>query len=151
MARTLLDEISCLDYTQEEPKTRRARVWRGKRKSVNLTEIPGIDIIEVGRDTYQVAIAGRLMLFERARVEVRLSGRYHRHLSRWLVGWVGGIFSALFLGVAEDVKGILARAHLLHRWLDWLIGRLGLDLLDQAFAVMEVKAGRMRLAGVYQM
>lgn len=99
---------------------------------------PGMQVRQVGRGRYQVEWAGRTYDVQRGRIEERVGGRWRRNLIRWLVGYVGDVLTAFFLGFvrpAPEWDG-------LHIWLDELIRRAGQTFMVELFRLFEFKLAR---------
>jgi hypothetical protein len=139
--RRLLDELSAIRF--QSPDDRPQTAGRGAQTAAEpgRSDLPE-GVIRLDDSTYRALIGGRMVVFEKAQIVERLSGRWKRHLSRYLVGWTGGVLHELFLGVVEAAGEFLSAVEGLHRWLDALVPRLGLPLLGEAFKVMEFRAAR---------
>jgi hypothetical protein len=145
--RTLLDEMWQAVSTQK-PGTGTGTHKASDRQQLAgaVREDPGGDlpagVIRLDNHTYRAMIGGRTLVFERAQVVVRISGRWQRHLSRYLVGWTSGVLHELFLGIVETAGEWLHTLEKLHRRLDALVPKLGLAMLGEALKVMEFRAAR---------
>jgi hypothetical protein len=135
--RVILDSLGGIDF-EAQPDDRRER-RRGKDVP---TDVPSLMVFDLGRGRFEAWHGGRVYQVERGRVEVRIGGRKRRNLIRWLVGYVGGVLTALFLGFVQERPKWLDLQEGLHFWLDHLIRRAGAAFVVEVFKMVDVKLAR---------
>jgi hypothetical protein len=135
--RTILDGLNRIDFGAQ-PDDRRER----RRGRDVPTDVRGMMVLDLGKGRYEVWRDERVERLERGRVEVRVGGRKRRNLIRWLIGYVGGVLTAILLGFVSERPAWLDLQEGLHFWLDHLIRRAGAAFMFEAFRIIELKLAR---------
>lgn len=99
----------------------------------------GAVIYRLSEDIYEAEIGQEVWRLERARVEIRMTGRRVRQKARYLIGRMKGILSVVFLEFVELTRQI-DQVEALHYWLDQLSARLSSKYLADVFEVVEYVA-----------
>jgi len=141
----LLDEIGRMPW-RTEPTPKPAPAPRPGPGRPVVHDIPGQEVRSLGGGRYQVAVCRQVYLVEKATIEVRPGGRRVRNWCRWLIGRIEGVLHVFFLGFVATLSKTQRReaaiADGLHRWLDSLIRRAGLDFMAAFLGLLEFKLAR---------
>lgn len=134
--RRLRDELKRVDLSTAPPR-RPEKPGRAEpdRAQEHVPAVPGLHIIRTGRGCYRVHWAGRSYDLCSARIEDRVGGRWRRNVIRWLIGYVGRVLHAFFMGIVREAPEWDG----LHIWLDHFIRRAGLDFTAWWFRLLDLK------------
>jgi hypothetical protein len=138
MARTmmLLDEISKMRPPEPIPERPRPRVERPRIFLKRTLRYPGAILHQVSEDVYKTTVGSQLWVVERAKIEIRLTGRRIRQLARYLIGYMANAKTVVFLEFLDIPKGV-SEAEALHFWLDHLSNHLSTSFLRSVLEVVE--------------
>jgi len=134
------------------PRRKRERAWRGLLPSRPLLaapediNYPGATLRRLAADRYR-AVVGRLVwTLERARFEVRATGRRLRQQARYLIGYVRGVRTVVFLEFVQSTRQWTDSMDGLHLELNRLADRLTPEFVGQAFSLLTLKAHQLERA-----
>jgi hypothetical protein len=138
MARTmtLLDEISRMKPPEPIPDRNRPSAVRSQIFLKRKIQYPGATLHQVAADVYETTVGARLWTIEKAKIEIRLTGRRVRQFARYLIGYMVNVKTVVFLEFLPLPNGI-NDIEALHFWLDHLASHLSASFLKSVFEVVE--------------
>lgn len=140
--RTLQDEIQGMRPPKaEKPGWRLPEIKLPVlRRTQEAQEYDGARVVRLGRDTYLAMVSkNTVWTLERARFEVRWTGRRIRQKARYLIGYVHNVLSVVFLEFVETAGMALEEG--LRLWLDTLVRQ---TTPEYAYAVLQLVEDNVR-------
>lgn len=143
--RLMLDEFNGIPDPISTP--RRDRAWRGILPALPLLaaperdiDYPGATLRRLAADRYRATIGRLVWTIERARIEVRATGRRLRQQARYLIGYMRGVRTVVFLEFIHSTRQWTDAMDGLHLELNRLADRLTPEFVGQAFGLLQLKA-----------
>jgi hypothetical protein len=141
--RLMLDEIRRLPAPVPQP--RRERAWRGGPPLLAAPadlDYHGVIIHRLAAHRYQATIGPLVWILDRARFEIRTTGRRIRQRARYLIGYLRGVRAAVFLEFVPAPPGWDDAMLGLSLELNRLADKLTTTFIGHVFALLHHKAAR---------